>query len=126
MKKGTFFGSVAVVAAVAASGYFLLRPTATPQEVKNPVDEQYEQLSIQLNDLEAKVKQAGANVDSLTDVLETIKWSAVKEGGEYEMQKRNLYLDAKRNVAMTFYTIIQEQGLDVSSPLFDDIEAISE
>lgn len=126
MKKGTFFGSVAVVAAVAAGGYFLLRPTATPQEVKNPVDEQYEQLSIQLNDLEAKVKQARANVDSLTDVLETIKWSAVKEGGEYEMQKRNLYLDAKRNVAMTFYTVIQEQGLDVSSPLFDDIEAISE
>ena len=74
MKKGTFFGSVAVVAAVAAGGYFLLRPTATPQEVKNPVDEQYEQLSIQLNDLEAKVKQARANVDSLTDVLETIKW----------------------------------------------------
>lgn len=126
MKKGTVFGSVAVVAAAAAGGYFLLRPTATPQEVKNPVDTQYEELSVQLNELEAQAKQEGANVDSLVHVLEQVKWKQVEDAGEYEIQKRNLYLDNKKNVAMTFYNIIQENGLDVTSTLLDDIEAISE
>ncbi len=115
-----------MAAAAAAGGYFLLRPQPTPQEVKNPVDTQYEQLCIQLNDLDAKVRQPEANIDSLTLVLEGIKWTPVKDGGAYETEKKNLYLDTKKNVAMTFYNTLKERGEAVTNPILENIEAISE
>ena len=126
MKKATLLGGFAVAAAAAAGGYFLLRPQPTPQEVKNPFDTQYEQLCIQLNDLDAKVRQPEANIDSLTLVLEGIKWTPVKDGGAYETEKKNLYLDTKKNVAMTFYNTLKERGEAVTNPILENIEAISE
>lgn len=126
MKKGIVYGSVAVVAAAAAGGYFLFRPLPTDETVKNPVDEQYEQLSVQLNDLEAQVRQPGANIDSLTLVLQNVKWSPVADGGEYEVQKRNLYIDNKKNVAMTFRQVLIGQNREVTNPMLDDVESISE
>ena len=126
MKKGAVLSGVVVAAAAAAGGYFLLRPTATAEDVKNPVDTQYEELSIQLNDLEAKVQQPGANIDSLTLVLEAVKWTPVKDGGDYEAQKRNLYLDAKKNVAMRFRQTSIERGQEITTPFLDDVESISE
>ncbi len=126
MKKSALFGGVAVAAAAAAGGYFLLRPTATAEDVKTPVDTQYEELSILLNDLEAKVQQPEANIDSLTLVLEAVKWTPVKDGGDYEAQKRNLYLDAKKNVAMRFRQTIIERGEEITTPFLDDVEAIKE
>ena len=126
MKRTTVVGGVVVVAAAAAGGYYLMRPTATPETVKNPVDVQYEELCIQLNDLDAKVQQPDANLDSLTLVLKSVKWTPVKAGDKYETQKRNLYLDTKKNVAMTFRKAYQDQGQDISNAFLDDVEAISE
>ena len=126
MKKSALLGGVAVAAAAAAGGYFLLRPTATADDVKTPVDTQYEELCILLNDLEAKVQQPEANIDSLTLVLEAVKWTPVKDGGDYEAQKRNLYLDAKKNVAMSFRQAIIKRGEEISVPFLDDVEAIKE
>ena len=118
--------SAAVVAVVAAGGYMLLKPQPTPEDVTNPVDVQFEQISIQLNDLDAKVQQPNANVDSLTQVLESISWSPVDNGGEYETQKRNLYIDAKRNVAMTFRQVLLGRGDSIINPLIDNPESISQ
>lgn len=126
MKKVMLTTGVAVVAAAAVGGYFLMRPKPTPPEVKNPVDVQYEELSIRLNDLNAKVQQEGSNVDSLTLVLEGLRWNPVKDGGEYEVQKRNLYIDAKKNVAMTFRQTIIDRGLEIANPHLEDVESISE
>ncbi len=126
MKKATLATGVVVAAAAAAGSYLLMRPKPTPPEVKNPVDVQYEELSIRLNDLNAKVQQEGANIDSLTLVLEGLKWSTVKDGGEYEVQKRNLYIDAKKNVAMTFRQAILDRGEQIANPHLDDVESISE
>jgi hypothetical protein len=128
MKKSALFGGVAVAAAAAAGGYFLLRPTATAEDVKTSVDTQYEELSILLNDLEAKVQQPEANIDSLTLVLEAVEWAPVKDGGDYEAQKRNLYLDAKKNVVMRFYQVLIERHKAVDtqyeelSILLNDLE----
>lgn len=126
MKKGTFATGVVVAVAAAAGGYYLLRPKPTPQEVKSPVDVQYEELCIQLNDLNAKAQLEGANIDSLTLVLEDLKWSPVKDGGQYEVQKRNLYLDAKKNVAMTFRQALLDRGQEITNPHLDDVESINE
>ncbi len=126
MKRTALFGGVAVVAAAAAGGYLLLRPQPTPQQVKSPVDTQYEELSIQLNDLEAKARQDSANIDSLTLVLEAVKWQPVKDGGDYEAQKRNLYLDLKRNVAFTFRQVLVGRGDSIRNPHIDDPESINE
>lgn len=125
MKKGTLVAGTAVVAAAAAAGYFLMRPQPTPENVKAPVDEQYQQMVIVLNDLEAKVLQPESNVDSLFRLMDTLRWKKLGTG-EYEQQKQNLYLDHKRNVAMTFRKVVQERGLDVSHPHLDDVESISE
>ena len=94
--------------------------------MKSPVDVQYEELCIQLNDLNAKVQLEGANIDSLTLVLEDLKWSPVKDGGQYEVQKRNLYLDAKKNVAMTFRQALLDRGQEITNPHLDDVESINE
>ena len=117
-------GSVVVVAA-AAAGYFLMRSTPTPETVKNPVDVQYEQLSIRLNELDAQVQQPDANVDSLFNIMDALRW---KKGTDdkYEQQKFNLYIDMKKNVAMTFRKVIQERGLELSNPHLDDVESISQ
>ena len=124
--KGKIMTSAAVVAVVAAGGYMLLKPQPTPEDVTNPVDVQFEQISIQLNDLDAKVQQPDANVDSLTQVLESISWSPVDNGGEYETQKRNLYIDAKRNVAMTFRQVLLGRGDSILNPHIDNPESISQ
>ena len=123
-KTAVMTGSVVVVAA-AAAGYFLMRPTPTPETVKNPVDVQYEQLSIRLNELEAQVQQPDANVDSLFNIMDALRW---KKGTDdkYEQQKFNLYIDMKKNVAMTFRKVIQERGLELSNPHLDDVESISQ
>lgn len=126
MKKGTLATGVALTAVAAAGGWYLLRPQPTPQEVRNPVDVQYEKLCIRLNDLDAKVRQEGADIDSLTLVLEGLRWNPVDGGGEYEEQKRNLYIDAKKNVAMTFRQTLLDRGDSIVQPLLDDVEAISE
>ena len=126
MKKGNVLGGVAVAAVAAAGGYYLLRPKPTPQEVRNPVDQQYEELSIAINQLEAEGQQPGANIDSLTLALEALRWNNVADGGDYEQQKRNLYLDAKRNAAMSFRQVLTDRGEEIHIPLLDDVEQINE
>ena len=125
MKKATIMTGTVVVAAAAAAGYFLMRPTPTPLTVKNPVDVQYEQLSIRLNELEAQAQQPDANVDSLFNIMDALRWQK-GTNDEYEQQKFNLYLDQKKNAAMTFRKVIQERGLELSNPHLDDVESISQ
>jgi len=115
----------ATVAVAAAAGYFLLRPKPTPEAVKNPADVKYEQLCIRLNELEAQAQQPEANVDSLFQLLEGVEWGG-EPASDYERQKFNLYLDQKKNVAMTFRKVVQERGLELASPHLDNVESISE
>ncbi|MCR4602744.1 MAG: hypothetical protein K5683_04335 [Prevotella sp.] len=125
MKKGPIFLTSAAVVAAAAGGYFLLRPQPTSVDVKAPVDEQYEKIEKTLNDLEAKVQQPESNVDSLFNLMDAIRWSAIGET-EYEKQKVNLYLDHKKNVTMTFRKVMQERQLEITNPHLIDVESISE
>ena len=104
----------------------MMRPKATPPEVKSPVDTQYEQVSILLNDLNAKVQQPDANIDSLAAILREVRWQTVKEGDEYERQKQNLYLNNKKDVAMTFRKAYLARHLEITDSLFEQIEQISE
>lgn len=123
--KSKAFISTVAVAGGAAAAYLLLRPTPTPEQAKDPVDDQFAQLEIVLNDLDAKVQQPEANVDSLFRILDTLRWQTIGSKA-YEQQKRNLYIDHKRNVAMTFRKVVQERALDVQHPHLDDVESISE
>ena len=127
MKK--FFVTLAwiiVIAGVAAAVYFfLLKPTETPSEVKNPVNDQDEQLSKRLIDLQAELKAPDSNVDSLVSLLQNLKWETITQDEQFELEKRNLFLDNKKNAAMEFSKVIQERGLTPNS-YFDNIEAISE
>jgi len=125
MKKGPIFLTSAAVVAAAAGGYFLLRPQPTPVDVKAPIDEQYEKMEKTLNDLEAKVQQPESNVDSLFNLMDSLRWTEIGET-EYEKQKANLYLDHKKNVAMTFRKVMQERQLEMSNPHLLDVESISE
>lgn len=126
MKKGALIGATVGAATVVAGYLFLVRPQPTPPEVANPVDTQYEELSIAINDLTAKAGEPDANIDSLATVLETLRWKPVKDGGKYEVEKRNLYLNAKRDAAMAMRTTIIDSGGEVTNAFLDDIEAISE
>ena len=124
-KSGILSGGIILAGGAAVVAYLLLRPTPTPEEVKNPVDEQYQRLEIVLNDVEAQALQPESNVDSLFNVMDALRWQQHGRDG-YEQQKFNLYLDHKRNVAMTFRKVIQERGLALSHPHLDDVESISE
>lgn len=126
MKKGTIAASGAAVVVAVAAGVYLMHPKATPPEVKNPVDTQYEQVCILLNDLNAKVQRPDANIDSLAAILKDVRWETVKKNDEYERQKRNLYLNNKKDVAMTFRKVYQERGMEITDSLFEQIEQISE
>lgn len=127
-KKMKSLAVLLVVVGLAAAVYFLLlKPEPTSMQVKNPVDVQYEQLCIELNNLEAEVVRDSANVDSLADVLKALRWKTVKDGKEYERQKRNLYLDQKKNVALKFYEVMMKQtGNQEVDSFFINIESISE
>lgn len=115
----------AVVVGGAAAAYMLLRPVPTPQTVKDPVDEQFEKLEVVLNDIDAQVQQPESNVDSLFNILDALRWEPIGNK-DYEKKKFNLYVDHKKNVAMTFRKVVQERQLDLSHPHLDDVEAISE
>ena len=121
--KGVIVGAVVVGGAAAA--YMLLRPVPTPQTVKDPVDEQFEKLEVVLNDIDAQVQQPESNVDSLFNILDALRWEPIGNK-DYEKKKFNLYVDHKKNVAMTFRKVVQERQLDLSHPHLDDVEAISE
>ncbi len=121
--KGAIVGAVVVGGAAAA--YMLLRPVPTPQTVKDPVDEQFEKLEVVLNDIDAQVQQPESNVDSLFNILDALRWEPIGNK-DYEKKKFNLYVDHKKNVAMTFRKVVQERQLDLSHPHLDDVEAISE
>ena len=124
-KTGIISGGVLVAGAAAVGAYMLLRPAPTPESVKNPVDEQFQQIEIRLNELEAQVLQPESNVDSLFQLMDALRWQ--KQGkDDYEQQKFNLYLDHKKNVAMTFRKVIQERQLEIAHPHLDDVESIEE
>ena len=122
--KGVLSG-MAVVVGGAAAAYLLLRPVPTPQTVKDPVDEQFEKLEVALNDIDAQVQQPESDVDSLFRVLDGLRWVPVGNK-DYEKKKFNLYVDHKRNVAMTFRKVVQERQLPLAHPHLDDVESISE
>ena len=125
MKKATLMTGTAVCAAAAAAGWLLMRPKPTPEEVKNPIDVQYEKLCIRMYDLEAQVQQPDANIDSLFTLLLDLRWQQ-HHAGRYEQQKFNLWLDQKKNAAMTFRKVAQERGLPLDNPQLLDVETISE
>ena len=125
VKKATMMTGAAVALAAAAGGYFLMRPKPTPEDVKNPVDVQYEQLCIRMNDLEAQVQQPQSDVDSLFSLLDALRWQPHARN-RYEQQKFNLWLDQKKNAAMTFRKVAQERGLPLDNPHLQDVETISE
>lgn len=125
MKKATLMTGTAVCAAAAAAGWLLMRPKPTPEDVKKPADVQYEKLCIRMNDLEAQVQQPESNVDSLFNLLDALRWQPHPRN-RYEQQKFNLWLDQKKNAAMTFRKVAQERGLELSNPHLQDVETISE
>lgn len=125
MKKATLMTGTAVCAAAAAAGWLLMRPKPTPEDVKKPVDVQYERLCIRMNDLEAQVQQPESNVDSLFSLLDALRWQR-HASDRYEQQKYNLWLDQKKNAAMTFRRVAQERGLPLDNPHLQDVESISE
>ena len=109
---------------VAGAAYLLLRPQPTPQEVTNPIDEQFEKLEVVLNDIDAQAQQPDANIDSLFSIVDALRWEPMGKN-DYEKQKFNLYLNHKKDVTMNFRKIIQERGLDISHPHLDDVESIA-
>jgi hypothetical protein len=123
-RTGIITGGIAVAGGAAVAAYLLLRPQPTPQEVTNPIDEQFEKLEVVLNDIDAQAQQPDANIDSLFSIVDALRWEPMGKN-DYEKQKFNLYLNHKKDVTMNFRKIIQERGLDISHPHLDDVESIA-
>ena len=123
-RTGIITGGIAVAGGAAMAAYLLLRPQPTPQEVTNPIDEQFEKLEVVLNDIDAQAQQPDANIDSLFSIVDALRWEPMGKN-DYEKQKFNLYLNHKKDVTMNFRKIIQERGLDISHPHLDDVESIA-
>ncbi|MBR2230814.1 MAG: hypothetical protein IKI19_07560 [Prevotella sp.] len=123
-RTGIITGGIAVAGGAALAAYLLLRPQPTPQEVTNPIDEQFEKLEVVLNDIDAQAQQPDANIDSLFSIVDALRWEPMGKN-DYEKQKFNLYLNHKKDVTMNFRKIIQERGLDISHPHLDDVESIA-
>lgn len=123
-RTGIITGGIAVAGGAAVAAYLLLRPQPTPQEVANPIDEQFEKLEVVLNDIDAQAQQPDANIDSLFSIVDALRWEPMGKN-DYEKQKFNLYLNHKKDVTMNFRKIIQERGLDISHPHLDDVESIA-
>ena len=123
-RTGIITGGIAVAGGAAVAAYLLLRPQPTPQEVANPIDEQFEKLEVVLNDIDAQAQQPDANIDSLFSIVDALRWEPMGKN-DYEKQKFNLYLNHKKDVTMNFRKIIQERGLVISHPHLDDVESIA-
>ena len=123
-RTGIITGGIAVAGGAAVAAYLLLRPQPTPQEVTNPIDEQFEKLEVVLNDIDAQAQQPDANIDSLFSIVDALRREPMGKN-DYEKQKFNLYLNHKKDVTMNFRKIIQERGLDISHPHLDDVESIA-
>ena len=123
-RTGIITGGIAVAGGAAVAAYLLLRPQPTPQEVTNPIDEQFEKLEVVLNDIDAQAQQPDANIDSLFSIVDALRWEPMGKN-DYEKQKFNLYLNHKKDVTMNLRKIIQERGLDISHPHLDDVESIA-
>ncbi len=123
-RTGIITGGIAVAGGAAVAAYLLLRPQPTPQEVTNPIDEQFEKLEVVLNDIDAQAQQPDANIDSLFSIVDALRWEPMGKN-DYEKQKFNLYLNHKKDVTMNFRKIIQQRGLDISHPHLDDVESIA-
>lgn len=73
----------------------------TAPQVKDVIDHQYDSLVNCLTDLPTDFAALdSASLDSVANVLAAIKWQPIADGGQLEVEKKALYLQKKKDIAI--------------------------
>ena len=129
MKKAIFAVlGVAVVGGVAA--YLLGSGGKTDDTIVKKVDSISAVKTMRLDSLKAEVgiadNQSTRKLDSLTKVLEEVKWEDVKDGGNYEAEAKKKFVTKKRETATAFKQAYDDNRINVESEFLMNIQKISE
>ena len=119
---------VAVVGGVAA--YLIGTGGKTDDTIVKKVDSISQVKTMRLDSLKAEVavadNQSTRKLDSLTMVLEEVKWEAVKDGGDYEAEAKKKFVTKKRETASAFKQVYDDNRINVESEFLMNIQKISE
>ena len=119
---------VAVVGGVAA--YLIGTGGKTDDTIVKKVDSISQVKTMRLDSLKAEVaiadNQSTRKLDSLTKVLEEVKWESVKDGGDYEAEAKKKFVTKKRETASAFKQVYDDNRINVESEFLMNIHKISE
>ena len=65
-------------------------------------------------------------LDSLADVLASVKWEPIKDGGQLEQEKKTLYLTKKKGIASDMKAVYEKAGRMPMSLAVANPDAIAE
>ena len=119
---------VAVVGGVAA--YLIGTGGKTDDTIVKKVDSISQVKTMRLDSLKAEVavadNQSTRKLDSLTQVLESVKWESVADGGDYEAEAKKKFVTQKRETASAFKQVYDDNRINVESEFLMNIHKISE
>ena len=114
MSKKKIAFATAGVALVAAAGVAYLNGGFAPKtdsDVKERIDVQYDSLVTRLNSIPTNFDFfSDQQLDSLADVLASVKWQDIKDGGQLEQEKKTLYLNKKKGIAADMKAVYDQAG----------------
>ena len=130
MSKKKIAFTTAGVAIVAAAGIAYLNGGFAPKTddaVKECIDQQYDSLVTCLNSIPTNFDFfSDQQLDSLADVLASVKWEPIKDGGQLEQEKKELYLTKKKGIAVDMKAVYEQAGRMPMSLAVANPDAIAE
>lgn len=115
MKKALV--SIVCLACIGTGVYFFLgtKGGQTEKTVSQAVDSLNSVLTQRADNVDAAVKNLTAphftQLDSLTDVLDSIQWTPVKDGGDYEAESKKIFETKKKDVARSLKKAYQDNNI---------------
>ena len=110
--------------------YFLGSGGKTDDTIVKTVDSISQVKTMCLDSLKAEVakaeNQSTKKLDSLTLVLQDVKWESVENGGNYEAEAKKKFVTKKRETATAFKQVYDDNRINVESEFLMNIQKISE
>jgi len=129
MKK-VLVAVVGVAAVAVGAAYFLGSGGKTDDAIVAKVDSISQVKTMQLDSLKAEVakseNQSTKILDSLTLVLQDVKWEAVEKGGDYEAEAKKKFVAKKKETATAFKQAYDDNRINVESEFLMNIGKINE
>lgn len=83
----------------------------TAPQVKDVIDQQYDSLVNCLTDIPTNFADLDSiRLDSVANVLASIKWTPIADGGQLELEKKALYLQKKKDIIIHLGEEFNRQG----------------